>query len=110
MPTNARTTASQLTFAPDSITRIELPDLGGGLTVVDDILWDATDPGLVRVDPATASVSEAIEGFTNTAFADGHLWAGGDFRMAELDPATGETLRDLELPSSELQPSYTTPG
>ncbi len=85
------------TFASDTVTEIGLPNLGGGLTVAEGALWESSDSGAVRVDPATGSVSEPIEGITNTAFADGHLWAGGESMLQDLDPTTGDVLREFEL-------------
>jgi YVTN family beta-propeller protein len=102
-PTTAQvspTAVPEQTFPPNTVTEIDLPDLGGGLTVVEGALWESSDSGAVRVEPATGSVSEPISGITNTAFADGHLWAGGQFFLKDLDPTTGEVLREFELENS----------
>ncbi len=95
--TGSASEAPPLTFAPDSIVAIELPAVGGGLTVVGENLWDSTDSGLVTVDPRSGSVSEPMAGITNTSFDGTRLWAGGELMLAELDPASGDVLHEYEL-------------
>ena len=85
------------------VTRIKLPGLGGGLVVAGDTLWDATDSGAVRVDPATGAVSEPIPSVTNLAFDGERLWAGGGALLVELDPHDGRILRDV---SPDYSPIY----
>jgi len=70
-----------------------MPDLAGGLVVAGETVWVATDSGAVRVDPATAAVSEVIAGVTNLAFDGKRLWAGGEGLLMELDPRTGKVLQ-----------------
>jgi YVTN family beta-propeller protein len=77
--------------------RIGLPDLGGGLVVAGDTLWDATDSGAVSVDIAAETVSEVIPGVTNLAFDGERLWAGGEQLLLELDPETGDVLQRFAL-------------
>jgi hypothetical protein len=67
--------------------------------------------GLVtRVDPNDlASVLPVpLEGFAQVAFRDGHAWATSDRTLLEIDVATNEVLRtiDLGMPSSAI---YATP-
>jgi streptogramin lyase len=83
--------------AEASAKRIPLPANGGGIVVVGDILWVATDVGAVRVDPATGEVTEPIAGVTNLAFDGTRLWAGGEGTLMELEPLTGEVLQQFDL-------------
>lgn len=83
-------------IAPE-FTLIELPDLGGGLVVAGNTLWDATDSGAVRVDTTNETVSEPIQGVTNLAFDGERLWAGGEKLLLELDPDTGAELQRMLL-------------
>ncbi len=85
------------TEAGPPFTQIAIPDLGGGLLGAAGMLWDATDSGAVRVDPAVGTVSDLIPGVTNLAFDGKRLWAGGEKLLLELDPRTGEVLQRFAL-------------
>ena len=86
-----------MTAVVTDFTRIALPDLGGGLVVAGDSLWDATNSGAVRVDPTTETVSDVVGGVTNLAFDGERLWAGGEELLLELDPRTGDELQHFAL-------------
>jgi YVTN family beta-propeller protein len=92
-PRISRSPSPKPTETTVGIRRIDMPDFAGGLVVVGETVWVATDSGAVRVDPAAGTVSEVIAGVTNLAFDGERLWAGGQKLLMELDPRTGRVLR-----------------
>jgi virginiamycin B lyase len=90
-------TATLTTAVVPDITTIALPDLGGGVVVAGDSLWDATDSGAVLVDTDAGTVSDVIPGVTNLAFDGERLWAGGEELLLELDPRTGKELQRFAI-------------
>jgi hypothetical protein len=90
----------QPALPPGVIASVELAAEGWALTAGAGAIWvQEGDSGVARIDSSTNRVTTRVAGIDNLAFAGNELWGAAGDRIVRLDPATGQILATISLPT-----------